>query len=284
MPNIDCGALTVFAPPADHGGMGPFMRPLLPITQNEVGNVIRSGSTQVYGLSPYVPNRSVKPLLKLEHEGGWARAVATMREPHVVIYENVLTKSECRRLIKFASRRLEKSTVVDHDSGEGVFHPIRTSSGMYFKKNENALISRIDRRLAALMQWPEAMTEPLSLLKYKPGEFYDEHYDFFDYHTAGSAINMANGGNRVGTLLLYLNDCEEGGSTMFADVGLEVLPRAGYAAFFGYANPHFSSLTRHAGRPPVRGVKWIATRWLKEGMYGHGQTMDEPWRADTPAV
>jgi prolyl 4-hydroxylase len=190
-----------------------------------------------------------------------------MRDPEILYYENVLSATECKTLIRHARRRLERSEVVDHETGVGTVHPIRTSSGMSFKKNETRLVSDISERVSSIFQWPAGKTEPLSLLRYRPGEFYNEHYDFFDYATSGSLKHRQRGGNRVGTLILYLNDCEKGGETLFADLGLEVYPKAGCAVYFGYPNPHFASMTRHAGRPPLRGEKWIATIWFKEGVY-----------------
>lgn len=267
MVNFDCSPLTAFAPAKDHGGMGPYLQPVRPVDPREVGCVIRQGAQQVYGLSPYVSLGCPTPRLSLSHEHGTARALVVMDTPQVIYYENVLTPSECRELIRLAKKRLEPSEVVDHETGKGVLHPIRTSSGMAFRRGEFPIIRRIDARIAALLQWPESRAEPLSLLRYSPGEFYNEHYDYFDYDTQGSAVHRRNGGNRIGTLILYLNHCAEGGGTCFADVGLSVLPKQGSAVFFGYTNPHQSTLTRHAGRPPIRGEKWIATRWIKESTF-----------------
>ena len=39
-------------------------------------------------------------------------------------------------------------------------------------------------------------------------------------------------GPRVYTLFLYLNDCPEGGSTKFPNVGIEVFPKRGRAVLW----------------------------------------------------
>ena len=75
---------------------------------------------------------------------------------------------------------------------------------------------------------------------------------------------LARGGQRVGTLVIYLNTPELGGGTVFPDVGLEVAPVKGNAVFFSYDRPHASTRTLHGGAPVLAGEKWVATKWLRE--------------------
>lgn len=267
MPTSNHSPPIYFSPGDDHGGMGPFLRPLPLVTPSEVGCVVTAGVRQMFGMSPYVSTRAPKPRLVTQFSHGTVRALMRMRDPEVILFENILSESECKHLINRARASVARSVVVDHDTGDGVQHPIRTSSGTSFKRGETSTIRKIEERISDIFQWPTRQTEPLSLLRYRPGEFYNEHHDFFDYSTKGSDVHRKNGGNRVATLILYLNDCNDGGETLFADVGLEALPRRGYGVYFSYANPHFSSMTRHAGRPPSKGRKWIATVWFKEGVF-----------------
>ena len=65
----------------------------------------------------------------------------------------------------------------------------------------NALIQNIERRIASWSQIPESHGEPIQVLRYKPGEEYRSHYDYF-FHNAGK-LN-----NRVATVLMYLSDVE----------------------------------------------------------------------------
>ena len=91
--------------------------------------------------------------------------------------------------------------------------------------------------------------------------------DYFDPAQPGTATVLKQGGQRVGTLLMYLQAPRRGGATVFPDAGLEVTPVKGQALFFGYDRPHESTGTLHGGAPVIEGEKWVATKWLRESVY-----------------
>ena len=68
--------------------------------------------------------------------------------------------------------------------------------------------------------------------RYMPDQFYRAHYDAFDLSTPDGKRFSQNGGQRVGTVLVYLNDVAEGGHTSFAKLGLSVQPVKGDAIVF----------------------------------------------------
>jgi prolyl 4-hydroxylase len=73
------------------------------------------------------------------------------------------------------------------------------------------------------------------------------------------------GGQRIASVVMYLNTPEEGGGTAFPEVGVTVTARRGSAAYFAYEAGDRKSL--HAGLPVIRGEKWIATKWLRQRPY-----------------
>jgi prolyl 4-hydroxylase len=77
---------------------------------------------------------------------------------------------------------------------------------------------------------------------------------------------MGTGGQRLGTFILYLNTVESGGGTSFPAIGLEVIPKKCGAVFFVNTDSQYvpDQLTLHAGSPVVKGVKFIANKWLLE--------------------
>ena len=106
--------------------------------------------------------------------------------------------------------------------------------------------------------------EGLQILHYRPGTEYKPHYDYFDPAQPGTPTILQRGGQRVGTLVMYLGEPEKGGGTVFPDVHLEIAPKRGNAVFFTYERPHPSTRTLHGGSPVLAGEKWIATKWLRE--------------------
>lgn len=138
----------------------------------------------------------------------------------------------------------------------------RTSFGTFFRLNEDDFIARLDRRIADLMHWPIENGEGIQILHYPVGGEYRSHFDYFPPEDPGSLAHLAKGGQRVSTLVMYLNDVEEGGETSFPSLKLSITPKKGAAAYFEYVNSlgQVDPLSLDAGTPVVRGEKWIATQ------------------------
>ena len=188
----------------------------------------------------------------------------TMRHPRVVVFGNLLSPEECEGLIAAARVRLARSLTVETRTGGEVLNVDRTSEGMFFERGENEIVSRLEQRIAALLRWPVEFGEGLQILRYAPGAQYRPHYDYFDPGEPGTPTILKRGGQRVATLVMYLQEPEQGGATTFPDVGLEVAPVRGTGVFFSYDRAHPSSKTLHGGAPVLAGEKWIATKWLRE--------------------
>jgi prolyl 4-hydroxylase len=104
----------------------------------------------------------------------------------------------------------------------------------------------------------------LQVLHYTKCTEYKPHYDYFDPEAPGTPTILRRGGQRVGTIIMYLHEPEKGGGTSFPDVHMEVAPKRGNAVFFSYDRPHPSTKSLHGGAPVLAGEKWIATKWLRE--------------------
>ena len=188
----------------------------------------------------------------------------TMADPRVVVFGGVLSDEECEQLIALARPRLARSLTVATKTGGEEVNADRTSNGMFFQRGETELVRRIERRLATLVNWPEENGEGLQILQYGPGAEYKPHYDYFDPAEPGTPTILKRGGQRVGTIVMYLAEPDKGGGTVFPDVLLEVAPKRGNAVFFSYTRPHPSTRTLHGGSPVLEGEKWIATKWMRE--------------------
>lgn len=193
--------------------------------------------------------------------------LANMLHPRVVVFGGVLSDGECDALVAMGRQRLRPSAVFNPDTGADEAHEARSSEGTFFRRGENALCARIERRLATLVDWPLENGEGLQLLRYGPGAQYRPHYDYFDPDRPGAHVALSRGGQRVASIVMYLNTPVRGGATTFPDARFEVAAVKGNAVFFTYDRPHPMTGSLHGGAPVGEGEKWVATKWLRVGRH-----------------
>lgn len=198
------------------------------------------------------------------------RVALRLAKPAVAVLHDVLSGEECAELIRRSRDKLARSTTVDPQSGRYEVIAERTSEGTFFERGADDFTARIERRLAELMGMPVENGEGLQILHYGVGGEYRPHFDYFPPDDPGSAAVMATGGQRVSTLVMYLNAVEDGGGTIFPELGLEVLPQPGSAVHFEYCNSlgQVDPRTLHGGAPVRAGEKWIVTKWVRQHRYG----------------
>ncbi|MDP9894026.1 prolyl 4-hydroxylase [Variovorax boronicumulans] len=187
-------------------------------------------------------------------------------DPVFAALGNVVDADECKALIEMAKPRLKPSTLVDPRSGRDVVSDKRASWGMFFRLGENDLVARLDLRLSALMNLPLENGEGLQLLYYPTGAGSEPHHDYLAPTNAANRESIARSGQRVSTLVTYLNDAPEGGQTVFPQLGLGVSPIRGNACYFEYCdgNGRVDARSLHASAPVTRGDKWVMTKWMRE--------------------
>ena len=211
-----------------------------------------------------LPDRTRGAVWAVDRE---VKVLVNLNAPRVVVFANLFSDEECDEMIALARARLVRSETVQTETGSSEVHEARTSQGMFFNRGENPLIARLEARMAALMAWPLENGEGLQVLRYGPGAEYKPHYDYFDPAQAGTPTILKRGGQRVASLVCYLNTPAQGGATVFPDLQLDVAPVKGNAVFFSYERPHPATRTLHGGAPVVEGEKWVATKWLREGRF-----------------
>ena len=190
-----------------------------------------------------------------------------MSHPRVVVFGDLLSAEECAELIALARTRLARSETVATRTGESEVNEARTSEGMFFHPAEFPVCARLEARLARLLDWPLENGEGLQILRYRPGAEYKPHYDYFDPAEPGTPAILKRGGQRLASIVCYLNTPEAGGATVFPEAGIEVAPVQGNAVFFSYDRPDPCTRTLHGGAPVTAGEKWVATKWMREGRF-----------------
>lgn len=183
----------------------------------------------------------------------------------VTLWADLLSASDCRQLIAIGQQYLQTAMVTDEQSSQNVPHPERISEMAWPKREDHPILQKLAEGIARLTGIPVPCQEPLQILHYRPGGEYRPHFDAF----AEGSETLRQGGNRQATLILYLNAVEAGGETTFPELGLRVFPLPGGGVFFRNLNEagQRHPLSLHAGAPVLRGEKWIATQWIRQGPY-----------------
>lgn len=160
----------------------------------------------------------------------------------------------------------------------------RSSTNAWIEREADAILDSIYRRAADLLgidesllrhrsdeEHPELATdhsiaERMQLVHYGEGEEYHAHHDF-SYPALGNRLQPG----RFATLLLYLNDVQDGGETVFPRAvnsethdGIKVKPKTGTAVLFYNTLPdgNFDDLSQHQSTPVRSGEKYLANLWV----------------------
>ena len=187
--------------------------------------------------------------------------------PRIRKIANFASAAVCAWLIERARGKLGRARTYDVETGEGIVEDSRTNREADFNIVESDLVLIFLRaRIAAATDLPPAVMELTKVLHYAVGQRFAPHYDFIDPATPGLAGEMAARGQRLATLLVYLNDDYEGGATEFPAIGLRHRGHRGDALLF--ANVDLAGRpdrrTLHAGLPPTRGEKWVLSQWIRD--------------------
>ncbi|XP_010546909.1 PREDICTED: probable prolyl 4-hydroxylase 4 [Tarenaya hassleriana] len=202
-------------------------------------------------------------------------------KPRAFVYEGFLTDLECDHLISLAKSELKRSAVADNNSGESKLSEVRTSSGTFISKAKDPIVSGIEDKISTWTFLPKENGEDIQVLRYEHGQKYDAHFDYFH-----DKVNIARGGHRIATVLMYLSNVTKGGETVFPEAeeplrrklsdhnkedlsdcakkGIAVKPKKGDALLFFNLHPDAipDPMSLHGGCPVIEGEKWSATKWI----------------------
>ncbi|HXJ23795.1 MAG TPA: 2OG-Fe(II) oxygenase [Polyangia bacterium] len=231
-----------------------------------VDSIVVDDETPVFLREPSLLERGRGPAPRIVAGDATVQVLARTDAPNLALLGGVLTLDECAQVIALARPRLQPSQVVDPQTGHNVTASYRNSMGMFFRLEETPFIARLDRRLSAVMNLPLAHGEGLQVLRYGEGGATAPHFDYLLPTNEANRASIARSGQRVSTLLVYLNQVDGGGETVFPHVGWSVTPQPGNGLYFESSNS-LGQLDRqsfHAGRPVTKGEKWVVTKWMRQ--------------------
>lgn len=186
-------------------------------------------------------------------------------DPVVCVFENFLSEDEISHLIEAGRNGLKPAqTIVDSGKVENTG---RTGNVCWIPQRHDPVIAALAERISSLVGLPLANSEPFQLVHYRETQSYAPHFDGWDPTTEAGKRCMVRGGQRLVTCLLYLNDVQGSGATVFPRLKMGMDARKGRMLLFhncanGTATLHPDAL--HGGTPVRNGEKWICNLWFRE--------------------
>ena len=186
------------------------------------------------------------------------------KDVQMVRVDGFLDGGQCAALIAEIDARRRPSTLLSKSADKA----FRTSdSGDMVRYSD--LVRPIDESIAALLGIVPENGETMQGQRYAPEQHFRAHHDYFHESEPYWPGMRDSGGQRTWTAMVYLNDVEEGGATWFPLAGVRVRPKRGLLLAWNNMAPDGrpNMQTLHEGMPVVEGVKYIVTKWFREGKW-----------------
>lgn len=195
------------------------------------------------------------------------------RDPPIYEVPNFLSDAEIAAIMTTGVPGLARSIVVDAAAGKSAA-PSRTSESTYLDK---AAFAWLGAKVSALTGKPFETQEPPQLARYEEGQFYLPHFDAFDATAESGRECIATGGQRVATVLIYLNTVPPGcgGETHFPRIGRKFRPEKGTAVLFFpcTTDAKLDPLALHGAESIKVGSaqkKYVCQVWVRQGAFEKG--------------
>jgi prolyl 4-hydroxylase len=182
----------------------------------------------------------------------------------IFVVRDFLTQKECDALVDRIDADRQPSTVL----GQFPDPDYRTSDSCNMDPYDPT-VKAIEAKITDLMGINPTQGETIQGQRYAVGQQFKAHHDFFHPTEPYWDDMQKSGGQRTWTAMMFLNDVEAGGHTFFPNAGVKISPRKGNLLTWNnmdeLGEPNHQSL--HQGMPVESGVKYIITKWYREGVW-----------------
>ena len=195
------------------------------------------------------------------------------REGHIAVAESMVSRQSCQELVSACKQSYEQlfhvgptmggvqkhiKNTMDFSFSYDELHPLNLPSHNTFMKISYEVDAAVNTAISLyLEEYPHLRAAPnprhtgFRLQKYLKGD------GFYRVHIDGDVWTQDSERGRILGMVMYLNDIEIGGETMFPDQNVRVKGRAGDIAIFPAAWTH-----PHAGCVPVSDDKWMISTFI----------------------
>ena len=176
-----------------------------------------------------------------------------------------LTRRDCAEIMRIINSLATPSPLYDGVDSTG----FRTSYTHYFAIND-PLTRDVENYISDIVGIDDVFSEPMQGQRYQQGQEFRHHHDFFHVGEGYWQEERLRGGQRSWTAMICLKKPREGGETDFPHLECAFRPEVGEMLIWNNMRPDGrpNMKTLHAGKPVVKGIKHIITKWYRQ----------EPWR------
>tara|TARA_B100000886_G_scaffold324182_1_gene268627 strand:+ start:315 stop:2381 length:2067 start_codon:yes stop_codon:yes gene_type:complete len=196
----------------------------------------------------------------------FSKMTVIKEDPNIYTFDSYLSDYHCDYLINLSKNNL-KNALVSGDK-KGYVSQGRTGKNCWIPHNHDNITKIICDSISKLINVPIENAEAIQIIYYGKDQEYKQHYDgwLFD-KSEKSYRNMKFGGQRIWTVLGYLNDVPKGGGTKFTKLDIEVSAKKGKLLIFSNVIKNSNirhNLSEHCGMPVIEGEKYAFNLWFRE--------------------
>lgn len=192
----------------------------------------------------------------------------------IKIYENAISNELCDKLMLEINTNPTIATRADESwrrclmlsypnnliiGSENIFNQVKSQCRELFNKFKDDIGQNGGKgtlNFCSLIEKPNII---LYIPNDKKQEMFHDHSDNWSQDSSTRQVSV----------ILYLNDVEEGGCTVFPYYNMSVKPKKGSILMF----PSFYTYTHHA-EPPISNPKYIMVTWIHFGNGSNGSNSD----------
>ncbi len=185
----------------------------------------------------------------------WTRFTQVDPDYPIFVIEDYLDERICTEFISYVNATPASETLQTELNHESFVFP-----------KDYELAGILDWNLHCLLQIPYTNGSNLCIKRYPIGGYIKPHYDLLNPGNPEHAKRIDNSGQTPISILIYLNDVEEGGETHFVYPDIKIRPQKGRLVMWynldenGMPYPDL----KHAGLEVVSNPKYIITKFFTE--------------------
>lgn len=188
--------------------------------------------------------------------------------PEIFTIDNFITNDECEHFINISKNKIQTAYVCGDK--KGIVSKGRTEKNCWISKDNDSITKNIASKISKLVDIPIEQAESFQVIYYDINQEYRNHYDSWLFDNSENSTRNLKNGQRIKTVLVYLNDVIKRGGTKFNKLNIEIKAEKGKLLMFDNVHENTNvrhELSEHAGMPILEGEKWAFNLWFTSNIF-----------------